>query len=57
MIVSIAGLLQRVSGVDAAIIELDPLPDPVRPAAEDDDLLRGRVGWLSSSGSPKLGAS
>ena len=35
----VAGLGQRVGGVDAAIIELDPLPDPVRPAAEDDDLL------------------
>src|SRR3546814_20050474 len=23
----------------AAIVELDPLPDPVRPAAEDDDFL------------------
>ena len=40
----IAGLLQRISGVDAAIVELDPLPDPVRPAAQDHDLLRvGRL--------------
>ena len=35
----VARLLQGVSGVDAAVIELDPLPDPVRPAAEDHDLL------------------
>jgi hypothetical protein len=42
--------------VAAAIVELDALPDPVRPAAEDDDLL-AVDGWLSSSGSPKLGAS
>src|SRR5438034_10622649 len=27
--------------MDAAVVELDPLPDPVRPAAEDDDLLLG----------------
>ena len=31
-------LPQRERGVDAAIIELDPLPDPVRPAAENHDL-------------------
>ena len=31
-------ILQREGGVAAAIVELDPLPDPVRPAAEDDDL-------------------
>ena len=35
----IARLRQREAGVDAAIIELDPLPDPVRSAAQDDDLL------------------
>ena len=29
---------QREAGVDAAIVELDALPDAVRPAAEDDDL-------------------
>ena len=34
----IAGFLERIAGVAAAIVELDPLPDPVRPAAEDDDL-------------------
>ena len=34
-----AGRLQRVGGVDAAIIEFDALPDPVRAAAEDYDLL------------------
>ena len=33
-----AGLGERVGGVAAAIIELDPLADPVGPAAEDDDL-------------------
>ena len=31
-------LAQRESGVDAAVVELDPLPDPVRAAAEDHDL-------------------
>ena len=51
-----AGLGQREAGVAAAIIELDPLPDPVGPAAEDDDL--AAVARLASfSGSPKLGAS
>ncbi len=34
-----AGILQRIGGVDAAIVELDALADAVRPAAEDDDLL------------------
>ena len=29
-------------GVDAAVVELDPLADAVRPAAEDDDLLLRR---------------
>jgi hypothetical protein len=39
------GLLQRVGGVDAAIVELDALADAVGPAAEDDDFLRvGGVG-------------
>ena len=33
---------ERERGVAAAIIELDPLPDPVGPAAEDDDLASGR---------------
>ena len=33
-----AGFAQAVGGMDAAIIELDALADPVRPAAEDDDL-------------------
>ena len=31
------GIGQRIAGVDAAIIELDPLPDAVGPAAEDND--------------------
>ena len=30
---------QRKAGVDAAIVELDPLPDPVGTTAEDDDFL------------------
>ncbi len=30
---------QREAGVAAAIVELDPLPDAVRPAAQDHDLL------------------
>ena len=37
-----AGLRERVAGVDAAVVELDALPDPVGPAAEDRDL--GPVG-------------
>src|SRR5207249_11652198 len=31
-------LAQRERGVDAAVVELDPLADPVRPRAEDHDL-------------------
>ena len=31
--------MQREAGMAAAIVELDPLPDAVGPAAEDDDLL------------------
>ena len=38
------GILQRVGGVDAAIVELDALADAVRAAAEDDDLACGRSG-------------
>ena len=39
---------QRERGVAAAIVELDPLPDPVWAAAEDDDLLAlRRVGFAS----------
>ena len=34
----IAGVMQREAGMAAAIIELDPLPDAVRPTAEDDNL-------------------
>jgi isoaspartyl peptidase/L-asparaginase-like protein (Ntn-hydrolase superfamily) len=33
-----AGLLQAERGVAAAVVELDALADPVRPAAEDDHL-------------------
>ena len=32
----VAELAQRLRGVDAAVVELDRLPDPVRPAAEHD---------------------
>ena len=32
------GLAQRIGGVNAAVVELDPLADAVRPAAEDDHL-------------------
>ena len=38
----IARIGQREAGVAAAIVELDPLADPVRAAAEDDDLFRIR---------------
>ena len=34
-----AQIRHGVGGVDTAIIELNPLPDPVRTSAEDDDLL------------------
>ncbi len=41
----VADLAQREGGVAAAIVELDPLPDPVRAAAKDHDLLAvGRSG-------------
>ena len=44
----VARRAQRERGVAAAIVELDPLPDPVRAAAEDDDLLAlRRVGFAS----------
>ena len=33
-----AVILQREAGMDAAVVELDSLPDPVRAAAEDYDL-------------------
>ena len=35
----IARIRQRKAGVDAAIIELNPLPDAVRTTAQDNDLL------------------
>src|SRR5262249_58224977 len=34
-------LTDRHSRVHAAVVELDPLADPVRPRAEDDDRLPG----------------
>ena len=36
------GITKREAGVAAAIIKFDALPDAVRPAAQDDDLLRRR---------------
>ena len=46
----VAQLFERKAGVNAAIVELDPLADAVRAAAEDDDLpIVGRLGlvtWL-----------
>jgi len=40
-----AGLAQAVGGMDAAIVELDALADPVGPAAQNDDLLAvARIG-------------
>ena len=42
----IAGIAQRVDGVDAAIVELDALADAIRSAAQDDDLAAiGRLGF------------
>jgi hypothetical protein len=38
----VARVAQRETGVAAAIVELDPLADPVRAAAEDDDLFARR---------------
>ncbi len=51
------GFFQREAGMDAAIVELDALPDAVRPAAEDHDL--APVGWHRPRipAAPKLGAS
>jgi hypothetical protein len=47
----VAGVAQREHGVDAAVVELDALPDAVRPGAEDDDLVGGRRSRTSSSSS------
>ena len=41
----IARFCQRETGVAAAIVKLDPLADPVRPAAQNDDLFGVR--WAS----------
>jgi hypothetical protein len=38
MMVSMPGLFEGIGGMDAAIVELDALADPVRTAAEDDHL-------------------
>ena len=46
----IAGVVQREAGMAAAIVELDALADPVRSAAENDDLLRvGRRALVGES--------
>ena len=45
-----AGLAQAVGGMDAAIVELDALADPVRPAAEDDRPCARSLGSASHSG-------
>ena len=43
----VARLGDRLGGVDAAVVELEALPDPVRSRAEDDDLLlRGDEGLV-----------
>jgi hypothetical protein len=44
----VAVVAQRERGLDAAVVELDALPDAVGPAAEDDDLARS-VGGASVS--------
>ena len=38
-----AQFAQRKTGVAAAVVELDPLPDPIRPAAEDHHPLLVRI--------------
>ena len=38
------GLANRLRGVHAAVVELDPLPDPVRSRAEDHDARAARRG-------------
>ena len=39
---SMPELAQREGGLDAAVVELDPLADAVGAAADDDDLRAGR---------------
>ena len=47
----VAGVGQRVAGMDTAIVEFDSLADPVRAAAEDDHLLAvGRRGFALGAG-------
>ena len=48
-----AGVVQREAGVAAAIVELDALADPVRSAAEDDDLVLVRRRALVGEVSPR----
>ena len=45
----VALVAQREGGVTAAVVELDALADPVRPAAEDHDLGRDPSGSASHS--------
>ncbi len=48
-----AGLGEAVGGMDATIVELDPLADPVGPAAEDDDFVAiARVGLAFGRAQP-----
>ena len=42
----VALLAQRERGVTAAVVELDALADPVRPAAENHDLVAATSDWL-----------
>src|SRR5204862_4025872 len=45
----VAGLAERERGMDAAIVELDALPDPIRTAPENHDLAAiGAVGLVAA---------
>ena len=59
MIVSKPARPERQHRLHAAVVELDPLPDPVRPAAQDDDLapVRGVGFVLGFVGGVVVGAS
>ena len=47
----VAGLAQRQRGVHAGVVELDALPDPVRPGAEDEHRRLASRGATSVSSS------
>ena len=49
----VAERAEGLGGVDAAVVELDPLADPVRARAEDDDARLVPAGGASSS-SPQV---